>query len=96
MYDVTKQQTFDNLKGWLQEVSTAVNSPAHIPILLIGNKCDLVGRRVVPTEVGQKFATEHRLLYTEASVKNDENLERTCLYEFTRKMIEVSLNAKHR
>ncbi len=86
MYDITKQQTFDNLKGWISEITLSGNS--EIPVLLLGNKKDLSNRRNVTTEQGFEFAKENGLQFHEISVKNSENIEQECMNDFVRRMIE--------
>ena len=86
MYDITKQHTFDSLKGWISEITNSGNS--DIPILLLGNKSDLSNRRVISTEQGSEFAKTHDLQFHEISVKTSENLEQECMDKFVRRMIE--------
>ena len=38
-------------------------------VMLVGNKCDLDSKRVVPVEEGQRFARENDLLFIETSAK---------------------------
>lgn len=39
VYDITRRDTFDHLKGWLDEVKT--NGNPFMEVLLVGNKTDL-------------------------------------------------------
>jgi len=73
VYDVTRRETFDHLTRWLEEARQ--NANANLVIMLIGNKIDLEHRRVVTTEEGQKFATEHGLIFLETSAKTAHNVE---------------------
>lgn len=41
VYDITRKETFDNLKLWLKEVDTYSTFPEVVK-LLVGNKIDLV------------------------------------------------------
>ncbi|XP_040373732.1 ras-related protein RABB1c [Rosa chinensis] len=43
--------------------------------MLIGNKCDLAHRLAVSTQEGEQFATEHGLIFMEASAKTAQNVE---------------------
>jgi small GTP-binding protein len=38
-YDVTSQESFDALASWFDEIESA--APAHVPVVLVGNKLDL-------------------------------------------------------
>ena len=73
VYDVTRRETFDHLTRWLEEARQ--NANANMVIMLIGNKIDLEHRRVVTTEEGQKFATDHGLIFLETSAKTAHNVE---------------------
>jgi hypothetical protein len=49
-------------------------------VMLIGNKCDLSHRRVVSFEEGEHFASEHGLVFMEASVKTAQNVDEVTVY----------------
>ncbi|KAL5070865.1 hypothetical protein RYX36_021752, partial [Vicia faba] len=51
---------------WLEDARKHANT--NMTIMMIGNKCDLVHRRVVSTE-GENFAKEHGLIFMEALAK---------------------------
>lgn len=51
VYDVTDQQSFDNVRNWLSEIDRFASD--SVVRLLVGNKNDLVGRKVVSTETAQ-------------------------------------------
>jgi len=53
VYDITRRETFNHLKGWLQEVRE--NSNKEMVIMLIGNKCDLESKRAITFEEGKKI-----------------------------------------
>ena len=44
-------------------------------ICLLGNKCDLEGRRAISYEEGEKFATDNQLLFFETSAKDGTNIQ---------------------
>jgi Ras-related protein Rab-11A len=54
VYDISKQQTYDNVTRWLKELRDHADS--NIVIMLVGNKSDLRHLRAVPTEEAKKFA----------------------------------------
>ena len=43
--------------------------------MLVGNKSDLSSARKMPKELGERFAEEEGLLFTEASAKSGEGVE---------------------
>ena len=72
VYDITKRETFDNLDKWLIEIKS-VNED-NIPIMLIGNMCDLSHLRQIPTNIGKKFADDNNMLFLETSVLHNINV----------------------
>ena len=73
VYDITSRKTFDNIIIWLKECKDMCYK--DILIVLIGNKSDLEGRRVVSFEEGQKFADDNQLLFFETSAKDGSNIQ---------------------
>ncbi|XP_044297247.1 intraflagellar transport protein 27 homolog [Varanus komodoensis] len=74
VYDVTNEQSFNNCAKWLERLRTH-NSGMHIPGVLVGNKIDLIDRRVVEQNKAQEWAENNGLEYCEMSVKDMENFE---------------------
>jgi Ras-related protein Rab-1A len=72
-YDVTDQESFNNVKQWLNEIDRYANE--HVNKLLVGNKCDLEDKRVVDRATAQAFAEEIGVQYIETSAKNATNVE---------------------
>ncbi|XP_071585873.1 intraflagellar transport protein 27 homolog isoform X2 [Heliangelus exortis] len=67
VYDVTNEQSFNNCAKWLEKLKAQAVG-LHIPGVLVGNKTDLVGRRVVEQKQAQEWAEKHGLEYCEMSV----------------------------
>ncbi|XP_010583698.1 PREDICTED: intraflagellar transport protein 27 homolog isoform X1 [Haliaeetus leucocephalus] len=74
VYDVTNEQSFNNCAKWLEKLRAQAVG-VHIPGVLVGNKTDLVGRRVVEQKQAQEWAEKHGLEYCEMSVKEMKNFE---------------------
>ena len=55
VYDVTKEDTFDNLTTWLDRVESSAND-SKIVKMLIGNKIDLENIRNISSKDGEEFA----------------------------------------
>lgn len=73
VYDITQRDSFTHLQSWLEEAKDKGNP--GLAVMLIGNKADLQECRVVGTEEGQRFATDHGLLFLETSAKDATNVE---------------------
>jgi len=74
-YDVTRRETFDNVKVWLEEVDNYSTSE-DIVKLLVGNKVDLEANRQVSKEDGLEFARQHNMLFIETSAKTKIGVQR--------------------
>eukprot|EP00826_Nyctotherus_ovalis_P037069 TRINITY_DN3355_c0_g1_i1.p2 TRINITY_DN3355_c0_g1~~TRINITY_DN3355_c0_g1_i1.p2 ORF type:complete len:191 (-),score=49.28 TRINITY_DN3355_c0_g1_i1:186-758(-) len=72
VFDMTRPETFKNVKTWLQEVHE--NSNSGISLMLVGNKSDMVEERKVSYEDAMSFAQENDLLYIETSAKAGSNV----------------------
>jgi len=73
-YDITSQQTFDQAQKLRVQIVRIKDDNEGIPIVLVGNKCDLEKDRVITTEVGSTFAKKHGLGFIEASAKTNTNV----------------------
>ena len=73
VYDISDKKTFDNIITWLNECRDMCYK--DILICLIGNKCDLEGKRAVSYEEGKNFAEENNLLFFETSAKDGTNIQ---------------------
>jgi len=71
-YDMTRRQSFDNLKTWIGEARS--ESP-RIMLMLAGNKIDLEDLRDVSTEEGEKYAKDNGMIgFIETSAKTGDNV----------------------
>ena len=75
IYDVTKMETFENVKTWVSQIREEVSQKAVIYV--VGNKIDMEEERVVTKEEGEKLAKELELPFKEASAKNGINVDET-------------------
>ena len=87
VYDVTNQSSFDQLSSWLEEVELNCNQPDFVR-MLIANKIDCEGDRVITTEQGRSFARRHSMMFIEASAATSEGV---CMAfeEVAQKIIET-------
>ena len=73
VYDITKHLTYKNVDRWLKELTDHTDS--NIVIMLVGNKCDLRHRQVVPTEEAKAYAEKNTLSFMETSALDSTNVE---------------------
>jgi len=77
VYDVTDMDSFNNVKQWLNEIDRYACE--NVNKLLVGNKCDLVHKRVVDTEIAKAFAEKLEIPFLETSAKAATNVEKAFL-----------------
>ncbi|TFG17681.1 MAG: GTP-binding protein, partial [Promethearchaeota archaeon] len=77
VFDLTNSSSFEHLPQWIQEVRA--NIKTEIPILLVGNKSDLVDQRAVSLEEINNFTRDFNLYYMETSAKTGEGVG-DCFY----------------
>ncbi|KAH0667544.1 hypothetical protein KY285_028750 [Solanum tuberosum] len=73
VYDVTDQESFNNVKQWLSEIDRYATP--NVNKILVGNKSDLVASRVVSYETAKAFADEIGIPFLETSAKDASNVE---------------------
>merc|ERR1712193_322126 len=73
VYDVTDQETFNNVKQWLQEIDRYACETVNK--LLVGNKCDLTTKKVVDYTTAKEYADTLGIPFLETSAKNATNVE---------------------
>ena len=77
IYDITQQKTFDKINEWLNDIKDLKGN--DFPIVLIGNKCDLEGIRVINRDEGENLARENGMEFYETSCQNGTNIEDSVL-----------------
>jgi GTPase KRas protein len=73
MYSVTSDDSFQEVRN-LREKLLNITDDEKIPVVLVGNKCDLTEDREVPTEIGQSLASEFHWKFLECSAKTKTNV----------------------
>ena len=62
--------------SWRQEfLERSGNENTDFPIILLGNKCDLVAERKISKEKAKEWAEENKLIFDEISAKEDIRVE---------------------
>jgi len=80
VFDLTRRETFENIKTWLDELNEFLID-IDLPVVLVGNKSDLKEQRSVSFKEGADLANElsqtggiSRISYIETSALNGENV----------------------
>ncbi|KAE8678630.1 Detected protein of confused Function [Hibiscus syriacus] len=73
VYDVTDQESFNNVKQWLNEIGRYASD--NVNKLLVGNKCDLTANRAVSYETAKAFADEIGIPFMDTNAKSATNVE---------------------
>ena len=72
MYDVTRPNSFANLRKWFKLVRE--NGRPDISIALVGNKTDQEEMRQVSATQGERLRQEENCIFFESSAKGDSNV----------------------
>ncbi|XP_076812312.1 ras-related protein Rap-1b-like isoform X2 [Clavelina lepadiformis] len=74
VYSITSQASFNDLAD-LREQILRVKDTDDVPMILVGNKCDLEDERIVSKEQGEQLAKQWRCSWMETSAKSKINVE---------------------
>jgi len=75
VYSIIAQSTFNDLPD-LREQILRVKDAESVPMVLVGNKCDLNDQRVITVEQGQELAKKFSgAAFLEASAKSKHNVD---------------------
>jgi small GTP-binding protein len=79
VYSITAQSTFSDIEELKTQIARVKDSD-DVPMVLVGNKCDLEAHRVVPTSAGEALARKFgNCFFLEASAKERINVDRAFL-----------------
>ncbi|KAK6059871.1 Ras family protein [Cooperia oncophora] len=73
VYSITAQSTFNDLMD-LRDQILRVKDTDEVPMILVGNKCDLEDERVVGKDQGQNLARQFGSAFLETSAKAKINV----------------------
>lgn len=74
VYDITNSKSFDNIAKWLRNIQEHAND--DVEKMILGNKCDMEDKRVIPKERGEAIARENGIRFLETSAKTNVNIEK--------------------
>ena len=77
MYDITNNESFQNLKGWLENIKNSLGDNDNYLMILLGNKLDLIkdnkAKREIEIEDAKNFCKKNKIFWGgECSVKDIE------------------------
>ena len=73
VFDLTKPDSFESVAVWVEEFQR--HTPPDHPIVLVGNKSDLVEQRKITRQRATELAEQLNLSYMETSALNASNVE---------------------
>ncbi|RSH84350.1 Ras- protein rsr1 [Apiotrichum porosum] len=75
VFSLTQQDSLEELKRTRQSIRRikSINGE-HVPLVLVGSKCDLEDEREVDTATGEKLAAEWHCQYLETSARENINI----------------------
>jgi GTPase KRas protein len=74
VYSITSRSTFEEVKTFHQQI-LRVKDKDWFPMVLIGNKCDLLSQRVVSTQEGMELARFWKCPMLETSARSRINID---------------------
>jgi small GTP-binding protein len=74
LYSITSRQSFEGI-GFLREKMIQLHESDAVPIILVGNKCDLVEHREVSAEEGMEIANGWGVPFYETSACTGVNVK---------------------
>eukprot|EP01085_Mycamoeba_gemmipara_P000943 Mycagemm_TRINITY_DN10323_c1_g5::TRINITY_DN10323_c1_g5_i2::g.943::m.943 type:complete len:195 gc:universal TRINITY_DN10323_c1_g5_i2:101-685(+) len=83
VYSITSQTSFEAASKLRGEILKIKEDYPDIPIMLVGNKCDMVEERVVQTADGRALAQKFATGFIESSAKTNTNVSEL-FYELVR------------
>ena len=89
VYDVTDEKSFNNIRPWYSAVQQHASD--NVVLILVGNKSDMVDKRVVSTEQGQALANELGIPFIESSAKTKDNVDKT-FFDLVSRVKETMFN----
>ena len=95
VYSITSKYSFEKLYIWLDIIKEAIDI-SKIPIIIVGNKADLVESREVSYEEGEIFAKNYGFHFYEVSAKTGMNVKEAFddIFEQLYKKLEDEITGK--
>ena len=88
IYDITNEFSYETINTWMENIYEVKGK--DFSVILIGNKCDIDGGRVVSKEKGEQLAKKYNIPFFETSNKMGTNIEEAGL-KLINKIIENNI-----
>ncbi len=92
VYDITNSDSYYNCSKWLNELRS--NTDPNTPVILIGNKNDMIHQRNVSIEDAAKFAKENGLMFLETSALDGNNIEEAFVV-LSKRIYDMTISTSH-
>lgn len=85
VYSIISKSTFFDLQELIVQLHHVkdIDDGCSVPLLIVGNKCDLISRREVSREEGGCLAQKYHTMYMETSARTRTNVDEA-FYELVR------------
>ena len=87
VFDLSNQESFEHIPRWIEEIKR--ETVGDIPILLIGNKSDLINSREVTSGDIYNITRQFKLLYMQTSAKTGAKVSK-CFDVLTHLIMDLS------
>jgi len=74
VYDMTRQNTFEAVKKWKQDLDENLSTERPLPVILLANKCDLAETKPDPNKMDAFAKDQGFIAWYETSAKEDINI----------------------
>eukprot|EP01083_Nonionella_stella_P129839 393996_1 len=76
VYSISSRASFENIAScWIPELTHHCGPVNKMAVMIVGNKCDLVGQRAVSTQEAIDLAKQHGVGFVEISALTQHNLK---------------------
>jgi hypothetical protein len=93
IYSITSRSTFERIERFKDQL-TRVKDTERLPVVLVGNKCDMAGQREVSREEGIVLARKLKCDFMETSAKTCVNVEKWVVFS-ANKVFFITLFLEH-
>ena len=93
VYDITQEDTFNNLKYWIESVHNNAINAKDLPGVILGNKIDIT-ERVVDKKKGEDFSKSVNYKYFDVSAKTGEGVDESMKYLIQKVVSYLEKNTK--